>query len=832
MNILVIEETDWLTRGPHGQHHIFERLSLNPRNNITVFDYDIENQDKSKKGFIVKKKVFRNYSTVIKNSRVKIIRSTLIKIPYFRRISSLFWNFFNIGQEIKENRPNTIITYSITNGLIGYFYAKLYNIPFIFHYIDILHELVPSSLSYVKRYARIIGNLLLKLSDKVIVLNNTHQKYVINEGIKAEKTLIIKTGVSLENTKYDKSKIKILKEKFHFAEDDFIIFFMGYLYDFAGLIEIIDHYNKNDLAKRYKIKFLIIGNKGIENQLRNHIQNVKADWVVFAGRIPYFEIADYVELADLGLLSFKINDVTREISPIKIYEYMAQKKPALSTKLPGIYNEIGENNGVIFAKNQKQLIEMIKDLSGRKEELKKIGLKGYNYIEKNLLWDNIVKDFNRVLRNILRNQQSKKPYGIFERIQDNLEIEERSITKTIQYLKNKNFLYVSQQRFSSIDKIPGKFFHEAKYWSRYFKLVIFVGHSDNNEFIFGKRGNFLIFGVPFKLTNTTVDSVLNIFINYFRLTHLLLRIIKIFKIDLIREGNLILVGLPSLIASKFTKTPFFCWLGGFERKAFELQYKGSKLSKLIQKLIIILESLIFRNSNMNITVSKELYELIKERKGKNRFLSPNFVDFSIFTKKINYFPNSDKIKILYSGRLEPEKGLDNLLKAILLLSKKISNFELNIIGYGSMKPLIKKFIRAYNLTDKVHLLGKYQLENLPKFYHETDIFILSSYTEGLPAALLEAMATGCAIISTDVGMISKYIYHNKNGILVPSNNPKALAEKIEYLIRHPELITLFGNEARKTVDRKGDYIKINSRIYSSIMETYSKSKSNKRRLLK
>ncbi len=821
MNILVIEETDWLTRGPHGQHHIFERLSLNPKNNITVFDYDIEHQDKGK-GFIVKKKVFRNHSTVIENSRVKIIRSALIKVPYIRRISSLIWNFFNIGQEIKENRPDIIITYSISNGVIGYLYSKLYDIPFIFHYIDILHELVPSSLSYIKKYARIIGNLLLKHSDKVIVLNETHQKYVINEGIKANKILIIKTGVSLENTRYNNSKIKMLKEKFDFSEDDFIIFFMGYLYDFAGLIEIIDYYNKNDLAKRYKIKFLIIGNKGIENQLRNHIQKVRANWVVYAGRIPYNEIANYIEISDLGLLSFKINDVTREISPIKIYEYMAQKKPALSTKLPGIYNEIGENNGVIYAKNQKELIERIKDLSGKKEELQKIGLKGYNYIKKNLLWEDIVMDFNIILRNIIRNQQSKKYNIINGIIPDNLDIKERS---NFDNLKQKNFLYVSQQRFSSIDKIPGKFFHEAKFWAKYFKLVIFVGHSDNDEFIYGRKGNFLIFGVPFKLSNTTLDSVLHIFINYFRLTYLLLRIIKIFKIDLIREGNLILVGLPSLVASKFTKTPFFCWLGGFERKAFELQYKGSKLSKLIQKLIIILESLIFRNSNMNITVSKELYELIKERKGKNRFLSPNFVDFSIFTKKINHFPNSDKIKLLYSGRLEPEKGLDNLLKAILILSRRISNFELNIIGYGSMKPLIKKFIRAYNLTDKVHLLGKYQLEHLPKFYHETDIFILSSYTEGLPAALLEAMATGCAIISTDVGMISKYIHHNKNGFLVPSNNPKALAAKIEKLISHPELITLFGDEARKTVDKKGDYIKINSKIYSSIMKAYSKSNS-------
>ena len=57
-------------------------------------------------------------------------------------------------------------------------------------------------------------------------------------------------------------------------------------------------------------------------------------------------------------------------------------KPELSAKLHGIYNEIGKNNGVIYAKNQRDLIERIKGLTGRKEELPKIGLKGCNYIKK------------------------------------------------------------------------------------------------------------------------------------------------------------------------------------------------------------------------------------------------------------------------------------------------------------------------------------------------------------------------------------------------------------------------------------------------------------------
>ena len=74
MNILVLQETDWLTRGPHIQHHIFERLSKNSSIKITVIDYDIDNLQRSKSVFL-KTREFSNIDRAIKYSKVKIVRT-------------------------------------------------------------------------------------------------------------------------------------------------------------------------------------------------------------------------------------------------------------------------------------------------------------------------------------------------------------------------------------------------------------------------------------------------------------------------------------------------------------------------------------------------------------------------------------------------------------------------------------------------------------------------------------------------------------------------------------------------------------------------------------
>ena len=402
MIILGLQETDWLTRGPHTQHHIFERLSKNPNFKITVFDYDIDKILRLK-SLIIKKQIYNNIDRAVENSNVLIIRTANIQVPYLRRISFLITNFFGILKFIRKKRPDVIIGFSITNGVVGLLLSKLFRIPYIFYYIDLLHTLVP--LSYAQEFARLISRFLFKNSDRVIVVTKPLQKYVLNEGVPIEKVNILLNGISLENTIVDREKLGDLKSNISIEDDDFVILYMGYLYDFAGLKEIIDYYNADVESGKLNIKFLIVGDGGIYNRLINHVKEINADWVILTGKVPFFEITEYIELADLCLMSFELNDVTKDITPVKVMEYMAMKKPVLSTSLPSVVREIGKNNGVIFAQNQKELVEKIRDLTKEKEKLKNLGLKGYELIKKHYMWPDILKDLKKIMLDLIKEKK-------------------------------------------------------------------------------------------------------------------------------------------------------------------------------------------------------------------------------------------------------------------------------------------------------------------------------------------------------------------------------------------------------------------------------------------
>jgi len=404
MNILILQETDWLKRGPHTQHHIFERLSRNPNIKIFVLDYDIDKNMKSNSIFI-RRSIYTGINRTIKGAKVKVIRTAHLQIPFLRRISSLLTNAIELIKIMRQNKPDVIISFSLSNGLIGLLFSRIFNIPFIFYYIDLLHELVP--FKYGKYIARFVSKLLFKYSDLIITVTKLLYDFILREGCSKKKVKILFNGISLKNTIVSSKKLDMLKFKFNITDDDFIIFFMGYLYDFAGLKEIIEYYNDDVKKGKLKLKFLIVGDGGIFNELKTQIKELNAKWVILTGKVPFFEIPKYIAISDLCLMSFKLNDITRKITPVKVLEYMAMKKPVLSNNLPSIVHEIGENNGIIFSINQKDLIKKIKELYHQKENLKRIGQKGFNFVIRKYLWSDILKDFIEIIISLIRFKRNK-----------------------------------------------------------------------------------------------------------------------------------------------------------------------------------------------------------------------------------------------------------------------------------------------------------------------------------------------------------------------------------------------------------------------------------------
>jgi glycosyltransferase involved in cell wall biosynthesis len=169
------------------------------------------------------------------------------------------------------------------------------------------------------------------------------------------------------------------------------------------------------------------------------------------------------------------------------------------------------------------------------------------------------------------------------------------------------------------------------------------------------------------------------------------------------------------------------------------------------------------------------------------------------------------------SNLYPTKGLNYLIEAARLLRDK--NPELKIIfvviGEGQERSSLKDLIKKYNLENIFFLAGRISraFQYIPGF----DIFAMPSVKEGLPYALLEAMAGGAPIIASKVGGIPETIVHNKTGLIVKPKDSQELAEKILYLLNNDEEAKKMGEQAQKKVKQKfplDKMVKKTKEIYS------------------
>lgn len=164
--------------------------------------------------------------------------------------------------------------------------------------------------------------------------------------------------------------------------------------------------------------------------------------------------------------------------------------------------------------------------------------------------------------------------------------------------------------------------------------------------------------------------------------------------------------------------------------------------------------------------------------------------------------STPRIKILSVGRSHWKKGYAYILDACHLLKEVGCSFEYKIIGIQNDEELLYQ-IKDLNLGDDVSILPNKSFDLIKLFIEESDVLVLSSVEEGIANVVLEAMALGTIVISTNCGGMAEVIEDEVNGFLVPVRDPKALAEKIRYVTSLPkDRLEAIRLEARKTIERK------------------------------
>lgn len=147
------------------------------------------------------------------------------------------------------------------------------------------------------------------------------------------------------------------------------------------------------------------------------------------------------------------------------------------------------------------------------------------------------------------------------------------------------------------------------------------------------------------------------------------------------------------------------------------------------------------------------------------------------------------VKLLSVGRLDPEKGLTDLITAAHeLIERRGIAFTLTIVGTGSEQDQLKREVSRVGLDEHVHFPGYVPYgPELLRLYRESDVFLLPSFTEGCPQVLIEAMACGVPVIATRVGGIPHLIRDGQNGLLVDPANARQLAGAVRRLVEDRDL---------------------------------------------
>ena len=395
MRILLLQEADWIKRGPHQQHHLIDLMALRGHE-VRVIDHQLQWREDGRDVVlprrIVVTRAYKIYPEA--GANITLVRPRAIKISGLNTASIVPFHLMEILRQVKEFKPDVVLSFGVLNAYLGLKVAKWNGIPFVYYLIDQLHTLLsnPVKRSLAKRVER----WNLQSADEVLVINQGLKAYAKSMGAPESEISVITAGVNFErfNRNLDGQPIR---ERYGIGQDDTLLFFMGFMYHFSGLKEVAQSLLEGPSTN---IKLMVVGDGDLYAPLSKMVAaNSAGDTIILTGKVPFDEIPNYVAAADICLLPADRNEIMMNIVPIKMYEYMAMGKPVIATKLPGIFQEFGCENGIIYVERAEDVVtkarEMIECGTIREE-----GEKARAFV-KDSDWNTITDAFEEKLHSLL-----------------------------------------------------------------------------------------------------------------------------------------------------------------------------------------------------------------------------------------------------------------------------------------------------------------------------------------------------------------------------------------------------------------------------------------------
>ncbi len=181
-------------------------------------------------------------------------------------------------------------------------------------------------------------------------------------------------------------------------------------------------------------------------------------------------------------------------------------------------------------------------------------------------------------------------------------------------------------------------------------------------------------------------------------------------------------------------------------------------------------------------------------------------------------------RILSVGRFVPKKGFPVLIRALHLLRERGYKFHCHLIGGGEMEIELRSLIKKLKMEDRIELLGAMSQEELFDYYRRADIFALACEVQsdgdrdGIPNVIVEAMALGIPVVSTNISGIPECVEDGVSGVLVAEKDANACAHGIAQLLDRPEWARQLGQAGRKRVEQDFDSLRNVKKIGAALRQ--------------
>jgi len=242
---------------------------------------------------------------------------------------------------------------------------------------------------------------------------------------------------------------------------------------------------------------------------------------------------------------------------------------------------------------------------------------------------------------------------------------------------------------------------------------------------------------------------------------------------------------------------------------FHFHERGSKLKNFIY---YYLEKFMGKFTDVLITINTDDYKIACEKNliphGRVVYIKGIGVDINKFSLErfdknlINAYKDrlrmsKGNLVVIAIAELIKRKNIYDIIDAISFLSGKA---ELIIVGDGVLQDELKNYVRIKKLSRKVIFLGR--RFDIPELLSASDIFVMTSFHEGLPKSMMEAMAMAKPVVAYNIRGVRDLVIDGETGFLVSFRDVKSLAEKILFLYEHPDVCKEMGRKGRERIGQE------------------------------